>query len=147
MNIKLEELDKTDDYLSYCQLLKHLTSINIDNISQEMFLKHLLIIQENPFHKIIVAKINDKIIGSITILVEPKFIHDLSYVAHIEDVIVDPLFRSHGIGKKLINYAIEVATKYKCYKVILDCCQDNINFYKKNGFDVKETQMVLYFGK
>ncbi len=101
-------------------------------------------ILSNPNHKIIVAKCDDIIVGSITILIEPKIIHDLSYVAHIEDVIVDSNYRSYGIGGELVKKAIEISKQYGCYKVILDCNEKNINFYQKHGFVKKEIQMVNY---
>ena len=32
-----------------------------------------------------------------------------------------------------------------CYKVILDCAEDNAGFYARCGFRRKEVQMVQYF--
>ena len=90
---------------------------------------------------------DNEIIGSITIFIEPKIIHNLSYVAHIEDVIVNSAYRSQGIGKILMNKAISIAKDFNCYKIILDCCQDNIEFYKKFNFNIKEIQMALYLLK
>ena len=31
-----------------------------------------------------------------------------------------------------------------CYKVIRDCSEDNVSFYKRCGFKQKEAQMVAY---
>jgi glucosamine-phosphate N-acetyltransferase len=144
MNIYTEELSDDDDYLQYCQLLKQLTNINPDKITKEIFSKKLAIIKSNPFHKIFVAKKENKIIGTITVLIEPKFIHDLSNVAHIEDVVVDSNIRNHGIGGILINKAIEMSKEHGCYKIILDCSENNVIFYEKFGFSRKELQMALY---
>ncbi|MEM3062065.1 MAG: GNAT family N-acetyltransferase, partial [Nitrososphaerota archaeon] len=109
--------------------------------------KHLQIINSNPFHKIIVAKHRDKIVGSITILIEPKMIHNLSYVAHIEDVVVDKDYRNRGIGKLLMNEAIKIAHIHHCYKIILNCAEDREEFYRKYGFFRKEIQMAYYVNK
>lgn len=144
MNINIQELTDLDDYKQYCELLKQLTVINTDNITKEKFIEQLKIINSNPYHKIIIAKVNDKIVGTITILIEPKFIHDLSKVAHIEDVVVDSDIRSHGIGSLLLKKAIEISKQYGCYKIILNCSYENFNFYKKFGFINKELQMALY---
>ena len=60
-------------------------------------------------------------IGLVTILFDYKLIHGLCKVAHLEDVILDPEFRSMGLGQSLVKAAIEVAKKEKCYKIILNC--------------------------
>lgn len=144
MNIVLEELNESHDYVQFCTLLKQLTSINLDNFTKHQFNNQLSIINSNPYHKIVVAIADNKIIGTITVLIEPKIIHDLSRVAHIEDVVVDSNYRMHGVGKLLVNKAIEISKDLGCYKIILDCSSKNVDFYKKNGFSVKESQMALY---
>lgn len=144
MDIKIAELTCTDDHLQYCNLLKQLTIINPEFITEEKYSEQLSVINSNPFHKIFVAKYNDAIIGTITVIVEPKFIHDLSKVAHIEDVVVDVAYRSHGVGSLLMKKAIETSKNMGCYKIILDCAEKNIEFYKKFGFNVKEVQMTRY---
>lgn len=144
MEITVEEIDKNVNFYEYCNLLKQLTSINPDSFTEGQFMDHLKLIKSNPLHKIFLAKNNNEVIGSITVLIEPKFIHDLSSVAHIEDVVVKLNYRSYGIGQLLVNKAIEFVRNYGSYKIILDCSDKNVSFYKKFGFVVKENQMVLY---
>lgn len=146
MEVILEELDNTSDYHQYCSLLQQLTTINPDQITQEQFNKQLAIIKSNPYHKIIIAKINGVIVGTSTVLIEPKIIHNLSRVAHIEDVLVDSNYRTCGIGSILMKKVIDISKEFNCYKIILDCSLSKIDFYKKFDFVVKETQMVLYLG-
>src|ERR1044071_6354798 len=142
--IFITKLTEFDDYVTYCLLLAQLTKIDVTNITKEKFLNHLKLILSNPLHHIWIAKINDKIVGTATILIEPKIIHDLSYVGHIEDVVVDGSYRLKGIGKKLVDHLITVAKNSGCYKIILDCDDKNIEFYQKSGFKQKENQMVIY---
>ncbi len=142
--ITITELSDTDDYYQYCQLLEQLTTINPDSINRDDFIKFLSLIHSNPHHKIIIAKIHDQIVGTTTLLIEPKFIHDLSKVGHIEDVVVNKKYRSHGIGALLIRKAIEISKQFDCYKIILDCAERNCEFYSKFGFVKKELQMALY---
>lgn len=144
MNTVLEELDVTHDYYQYCTLLKQLTSIDPNKITKEKFDNRIRIIKRNPYHKIIVATINGTIVGTATVLIEPKFIHDLSFVAHIEDVVVDSESRNCGVGSVLMRKMIQIAKEFGCYKIILDCSDKNIDYYKKFGFVVKESQMALY---
>lgn len=144
MAVILKELDVNDDYYQYCCLLKQLTSMDPDKITKEAFQDHLYQIHCNPNHHIIIAKLNDKIVGSTTLLIEPKIIHNLSSIGHIEDVVVDKECRSHGVGSLLIKEAIEIAKKNNCYKIILDCSEKNTTFYQKFGFIKKELQMAIY---
>jgi glucosamine-phosphate N-acetyltransferase len=65
-------------------------------------------------------------------------------VAHIEDVVVDKEYRSHGLGKLLIQDGIKIANREKCYKIILDCEEKNVGFYEKCGFEKKGIQMAKY---
>lgn len=144
MEITISELQRQDDYKNYLRLLQQLTRINPDKISESDFLKHYDIIKKNPYHKIYIAKEIGEIIGTITVIIEPKFIHDLSFVGHIEDVVVDEKCRGNGIGRALINHAIDVCKSAGCYKIILDCSNNMVAYYQKCGFAKKENQMVLY---
>ncbi|BCS83270.1 putative glucosamine 6-phosphate N-acetyltransferase [Cotonvirus japonicus] len=144
MEFVVNELESCDDNQSYMNVLKQLTCIDPNLITYDMFINQFNLIKSNPFHKIFVARHNNIIIGSTTVLIEPKFIHNLSCVGHIEDVVVDSKYRSYGIGKMLINKAIDHCKTNKCYKIILDCSKNCVGFYSKMGFVEKETQMVLY---
>src|ERR687897_14931 len=82
-----------------------------------------------------------KIIGSITLLLEQKFIHDGGKVGHIEDVETRKEYAGRGIGLALVDKCINLAKEEKCYKIILDCSPANIPFYKKAGFREHEISM------
>jgi glucosamine-phosphate N-acetyltransferase len=49
------------------------------------------------------------------------------------------------VGKLLLAALTDLARQRGCYKVILDCSEDNVEFYTKCGFKRKEVQMALYF--
>ena len=104
------------------------------NISKEKALEIFNLIQSNPNHIIVVAEINDRIIGSTTLLIEPKFIHQGGFVGHIEDVVVSKEFQGNQIGEKIVKYALELAKKHNCYKTILNCSDEVKQFYEKIGF-------------
>lgn len=144
MNITIEPINKNIDRNEYFALLKLLTIIDPNCINQELFEKHLELILSNPLHKIFIAKEFNKIIGTITILIEPKFIRNCSLVAHIEDVVVDSEYRSNGVGKTLVQMAIDYSKEKGCYKIILDCNDSNVEFYKKCGFDLRDKHMAKY---
>lgn len=91
-------------------------------------------ISKNSHHVIYVALEGSKVIGSASILIEQKFIHDGGKVGHIEDVSVRKEFQGKGVGKKIVTALLKYAEKQGCYKTILDCTADLIPFYEKIGF-------------
>ena len=95
----------------------------------------------NPDHIIHVAEINGKIIGSTTLLIEQKFIHNGGRVGHIEDVVVSKEYEGRGIGIKLVRSLLEKAKGMNCYKTILDCQDELIPFYERIGFKQESNQM------
>ena len=88
---------------------------------------------------------NDTPVGMISLLIEQKIIHKGGKVAHIEDVVVDKNHRGKGYASKLIQHVIKIAKAYNCYKCILNCTNEVIPVYEKNGFSVKTNGMSLYF--
>ena len=92
-------------------------------------------------HIIFVAIDDKKIVGSTTLFIEQKFIHDGGLVGHIEDVVVRKDYEGQGIGMKLIISLLDVAKQRKCYKTILNC-EDNLRpFYEKIGFKKATNEM------
>lgn len=79
---------------------------------------------------------DNKIIGSITLLIEQKFIRGGGKAAHIEDVVTHTFARGQGIAKALIDRAIAHAKTEDCYKIVLDCCHNLEEFYKRYGFTI-----------
>ena len=95
----------------------------------------------NPDYIIHVAEINGKIVGSTTLLIEQKFIHNGGRVGHIEDVVVSKEYEGRGIGIKLVSSLLEKAKVMNCYKTILDCSDELIPFYERIGFKQESNQM------
>ena len=138
-------LELNDYNKDYCNLLEQLTTIN--NITYDMFNKQFINIDTNENHYIIVIEDlqKKKIIGSGTLLIENKFIHDCKNVGHIEDIVIDKHYRNNKLGGKLIKILVNIATKNNCYKVILNCSNNLITYYKKIGFGKEINSMVYRF--
>ena len=141
--MQFRNLQKNDFNLGYLDLLSQLTEVNKNNISFEKFSNFIDKLGEN--HKIIIIINNNNIIATGTLLIENKIIHSISKVGHIEDIVVDSNSKGLGIGKQIVNYLTNLAKENNCYKVILNCNDNNIGFYQKCGYQKKETQMVKYF--
>ena len=83
------------------------------------------------------ASIDKKIIGFLFC----KFDKNINNI-HINSIAIDEDFRENGYGTELINYI----KKYN-QNITLNVMQTNliaINFYKKNGFKVKELRENYY---
>ena len=100
-------------------------------------------IDSNPDHIIAVAEVDGRIIGSTTLLIETKFIHNGGLVGHIEDVVVDKEHQGKKIGEKIMKFLIEISKKRGCYKIILDCTDDVKPFYEKLGFKQVANELRL----
>ena len=119
----------------FLDVLKSLTTVG--DIEHADAIKRFHEISSDPNYIIKVAEIDGKVVAATTLLIEPKFIHHLGKVGHIEDVVTDEKFQGQGIGKKIIHALLEEAKKRGCYKTILDCDDKVIPFYEKIGFEGK----------
>lgn len=119
------------------------------NVIRDNFNKYVETLSGNNNHiTIVVTELHSKdIIGTATLLVEPKLIHNISNVGHIEDVVVDSQYRGKHIGKFMLDYLVNKSQILGCYKVILDCDEKNVPFYSKCEFVKKGVQMAIYFDK
>jgi len=126
---EIEEDDLKNGFLETLDFLRNTGDLD-KNKANEILKK----IKQNSNHIIYVAIDNKKIVGSTTLLIEQKFIHDGGLVGHIEDVVVRKDYEGKGIGIKLVTSMLEYAKEKNCYKTILDCKDDVKQFYERIGF-------------
>lgn len=139
----IRKINQYDYKKGYCKLLEQLTSVG--NVSYDSFRVQLELINKSMFHNIYVIEHDNKIIATGTLLIEEKIIHNCSRVGHIEDVVVHKDYRGMKLGKKILEYMINKAKIFDCYKIILDCDEKNVKFYEKCGFEKKCVTMGMYF--
>ena len=130
--IKIREIEEDDLEKGFLETLDFLR--NASDLDKNKANEILKKIKQNPNHIIYVAIDNKKIVGSTTLLIEQKFIHDGGLVGHIEDVVVRKDYEGKGIGIKLVMSMLERAKEKNCYKTILDCKDDVKQFYERIGF-------------
>ncbi|RMW35373.1 MAG: GNAT family N-acetyltransferase [Nitrosopumilus sp.] len=126
---KLRIEDLQNGFLTSLDSLRKASDIDKSK-AEEIFKK----IDSNPAYTIAVAEMDGKVVGSTTLLIEQKFIHQGGLVGHIEDVVVDKNFQGQKIGEKIMKYLLDIAKNQGCYKTILDCTDDVKPFYEKLGF-------------
>ncbi len=137
--VKIRELEERDLFQGFLESLDSLRKASDlgNEKSKQVFAK----IKSNPNHLIFVAELGERIVGSTTLIIEPKFIHYGGLVGHIEDVVVSKEFQDKGIGEKLILTSLDYAKNCGCYKTILDCNDEIKPFYEKIGFKKHSNSM------
>lgn len=89
----------------------------------------------------LVAEVDNKVMGVAALITVSKILRSGSRMGLIEDVAVDPEARGLGLGKLLIEELKLLAVEAGCYKVVLNCSDQNVPFYEKCDFYQAENQM------
>lgn len=139
IDIKIRELEEKDLFNGFLESLDSLRKASdlSPKKAKEIFKK----IKSDKNYKIYVAVLGSKVVGTTTLFIEQKFIHNGGKVGHIEDVAVRKEYQGKGIGQKVVKALLEYAKKQGCYKTILDCTDDLISFYEKTGFKRHSSSM------
>jgi len=137
--LNFRQLEKGDYDKNYLELLKQLTVVG--DISKEKYEMTI----DKMGAEVWVIEYENKIIASVSLLLEQKIIHECGIVGHLEDVVVDRDYRKYGLGKFIIERIIKIAKERGCYKLIGDCKSELLGFYEKNGFESKCVQISIYF--
>ena len=130
------------------EVLENLVPAGIDRIQAKQILQR---IKSNPLHKIFIAEEEEKehrlkIVGTSTLLVEPKFINKGMRVGYIEDVSVRKGYEGLGIGSQLVRYATNDAISVEgCGKILFYCSKNTIPFYEKLGYKFADDAFVMKF--
>ncbi len=94
------------------------------------------------FNYSVVALSNQKVIGFAAIVISKRLRG--GYLGIVEDVIVSPNFRKQGIGKTIMNFLFNVAKTEGCYKVALNCREDDVKFYKNCNYEISGVAMQRF---
>ena len=137
----IRPLEVTDYYKGIFKLYANLSPT--PRISHEGFISYVESL--NADHQVWVVECGKNISACITTLIERKVSHDLKSVCHIEDVIVSPACRRNGHGRRLIEHALNYAQIKNCYKCVLYCTDELVQFYVRTGFQCFGKAMVCYF--
>jgi N-acetylglutamate synthase-like GNAT family acetyltransferase len=126
----------TDDLESICEIY---TSV-FKGITTPSSRQWWNILEDKNIHYYI-AEVGGFVVGVASLITINKLIRGGNRVGLIEDVAISKTSGSRGIGTMLIEKLKGLAIERGCYKVILNCSEDNIGFYKKCDFYQNEVQM------
>ena len=130
--MKIRELAYTD-YNQVIEIWKKSFSNNFDKEINATYLS-------DPSSVTLVSVDNDTITGVASLHIIKKLTRTLGL---IEDVAVNENYRGKGIGKKLVEKLIGIASEKGCDKTVLNSSEKNSEFYEKIGFEKNEIQMII----
>ncbi|OMH81227.1 Glucosamine 6-phosphate N-acetyltransferase 1 [Zancudomyces culisetae] len=141
---KIRPLSIHDYKKGLMECLESLTVIG--NVTEQMFVERFLKMKSKGSYyvTVVVDEVKDKIVATGTLFNEFKFVRSCGTVGHIEDIAVHKDYQGKKLGAIIINNLKNIAIKIQCYKITLNCNNDNIRFYEKCGFSLKDNQMTLY---
>ena len=99
-------------------------------------------IEENPnikyFGAVEDTAIGKKVVSTCFVAIIPNLTRLGGAICFVENVVTDKNYRKQGLGKKVMEKAIEFAREKNCYKVILESGTwrtEAHQFYRNLGFD------------
>lgn len=137
VKMELRELNEKD-LESLIKLYKQLDDTNNDFTAEDARKIWKTEIEGNKKIKYFGAVENGKVISTCYCLIIPNLTHLGSSIAFVENVVTDSEYRGQGLGRKVMEMAIEFAHENNCYKVILQSAsfrKEAHQFYKNLGFD------------
>jgi len=105
-------------------------------------------IRSDPRQKLFVAEIQGEVVGTIVLLVVPNLSHNGTPWAFLENLVVTEKHRRRGLGRILLEHAVELARKSGCHMVEL--CSDvrrkeAHKLYDSMNFEAQAHCFRLYF--
>lgn len=93
--------------------------------------------QTYPNYSLYLAEIENKVVGTFELLIMDNLAHLGNKSGIVEDVVVDNEYKSKGIGRKMMEYAIDICRDNNCYKLTLSSSlhrERAHKFYENLGF-------------
>lgn len=130
-------LATVDDLPAVLRLYQQPDLDNGHSLSLEAATQHFHKIQQYPSYRLFVAEHEGKMVGTFMLLIMDHLLHLGMPSAIVEAVAVDPTQHSRGIGRQMMQWAMDEARRTGCYKLILSSNQKRQRahaFYQSLGF-------------
>lgn len=134
---------KVDFINFFCEVLT-INNIIRDSNEIEIMFNDMIEYLNDKTANVICAFDDEKIVGFIWFY---KRVYNNEERYHINHFIVDKKYRKCGIGRKLMNMAIDHAKNNNINKIELNATYSNENtmkFYYNCGFEIERVSMVKY---
>lgn len=132
MKIKKLHSDETNDFKKLIEIFQEV----FENNAQIPPHPHLSKLLSNPDFMVFVVKIDDTVVGGLTIYILHQY-YSLKPLAYIYDVGITPGFQGKGLGKALLTEVCNFCRESgfdDAYVEAEEEDRDAINFYRKTKF-------------
>ena len=138
VNFFVREIKKTDmpDVIELLQSMSEFKPAETDYASIWDEFVH----QTNAYS--LVAIIKNTIVGYGSVVIG-KNIRG-GKIGYIEDIVSHSNYRQKGIGKNIVEALFDKAKADGCYKVALQCSENNIKFYEKCKYKLNGVSMQRF---
>ena len=143
-NLALRPLRRDDYERGYFDLLAQLTEVGdvgkidyerrFDNMKRSNGTYYTCVVEETSINKVV---------ASVTLVYEQKFIRSTGARGRIEDVVVDQEFRGKRLSKVLLDVLGQMSKKLGCYKVSLECKDWLRKHYEQFGYHLEDKQNYM----
>jgi GNAT superfamily N-acetyltransferase len=103
-----------------------------------------------PNYTLYVAEIENEIVGTFALLILDNLAHGGAPSGIVEDVVVHAQRRGHGIGKAMMQFAMDQCAKAGCYKLALSSSlirHPAHDFYRSLGFQQHGYSFLVELGR
>lgn len=126
---------KKSELNAILELYKDLHEKDMPFPSKKKMLQSWNAIRSNNIMKLLVAVNQKNVVSTCTVLIIPNLTRGGRPYGLIENVVTASQYQGKGFGTLVIQHALNIAWKKKCYKVMLMSSRKNaFRFYEKMGF-------------
>ena len=143
-NLVLRPLRRDDFSRDYMNLLAQLTEVG--QVGNEQYQRRFDLMRSTPntYYICVVEDLSkSKVIATITLVYEQKFIRSTSSRGRVEDLVVDAEYRGKKLSKLLLDVVVELSKQLGCYKISLECKDHLKKHYEQFGFAAEAGQNHL----
>lgn len=140
----LRPLKRTDYDRHYMPLLAQLTQVG--DVSQAQFRARFdqMLAATNTYYICVVEDVTKaKLVASLTLVFEQKFIRQAASRGRVEDMVVDAEYRGKRLSKLLLDVICALGKELGCYKISLECKDHLRKHYEQFGFTLEPEQNYL----
>ena len=143
-NLLVRPLQRDDFDKGYIDVLKQLTRVG--DITKERYEAQFDAMKScSGIHYIVVVedKADGIIVGSTSLIVERKFVHNAALRGRIEDVVIDKGYRGKHLATLLLDLVTKLSEHLGCYKTSLDCKPALESFYGRFNYKKEDPIYML----